>query len=91
MLPMAMAHPSGSRLDPPPRGAERHAFPAQHVQPVEARPVLVRIREPEALEKVAGKIGRPTVFGNLDDVLKQRATSESYDTTRDVSPQGRGR
>ena len=38
---------------------------------VEQSPVLMRLKELEALEKVTEKIGKLTVFGGLDGVLKQ--------------------
>ena len=41
---------------------------------VEESPVLLRLKELEALEKVTEKIDRLTVFGGLDGVLKQLVT-----------------
>lgn len=41
---------------------------------VEQSPVLMRLKELEALEKVTEKIERLTVFGGLDGVLKQLVT-----------------
>jgi regulator of protease activity HflC (stomatin/prohibitin superfamily) len=41
---------------------------------VEESPVLMRLKELEALEKVTEKIDRLTVFGGLDGVLKQLVT-----------------
>ena len=41
---------------------------------VEQSPVLMRLKELEALEKVTEKIGKLTVFGGLDGVLKQLVT-----------------
>jgi regulator of protease activity HflC (stomatin/prohibitin superfamily) len=41
---------------------------------VEQSPVLMRLKELEALEKVTEKIGQLTVFGGLDGVLKQLVT-----------------
>ena len=41
---------------------------------VEESPVLMRLKELEALEKVTEKIGKLTVFGGLDGVLKQLVT-----------------
>ena len=38
---------------------------------IEESPVLMRLKELEALEKVAEKIGKLTVFGGLDGVMKQ--------------------
>ncbi|MFC5740366.1 slipin family protein [Dyella tabacisoli] len=38
---------------------------------IEGSPVLMRLKELEALEKVTEKIGKLTVFGGLDGVLKQ--------------------
>ena len=41
---------------------------------IEDSPVLMRLKELEALEKVAEKIDTLTVFGGLDGVLKQLVT-----------------
>ena len=41
---------------------------------VEGNPVLMRLKELEALEKVTEKIDKLTVFGGLDGVLKQLVT-----------------
>ena len=41
---------------------------------VEDNPVLMRLKELEALEKVTEKIDRLTVFGGLDGVIKQLVT-----------------
>ena len=41
---------------------------------VEQSPVLMRLKELEALEKVTEKIGQLTVFGGLDGVIKQLVT-----------------
>jgi regulator of protease activity HflC (stomatin/prohibitin superfamily) len=41
---------------------------------VEGSPVLMRLKELEALEKVTEKIDKLTVFGGLDGVLKQLVT-----------------
>lgn len=41
---------------------------------IEESPVLMRLKELEALEKVTEKIDRLTVFGGLDGVLKQLVT-----------------
>jgi regulator of protease activity HflC (stomatin/prohibitin superfamily) len=41
---------------------------------VEQSPVLMRLKELEALEKVTEKIGQLTVFGGLDGVLQQLVT-----------------
>lgn len=41
---------------------------------VDESPVLMRLKELEALEKVTEKIDRLTVFGGLDGVLKQLVT-----------------
>ncbi|APP75614.1 slipin family protein [Xanthomonas vesicatoria] len=41
---------------------------------IEDSPVLMRLKELEALEKVTEKIDRLTVFGGLDGVLKQLVT-----------------
>ncbi|KAB7769150.1 SPFH domain-containing protein [Xanthomonas maliensis] len=41
---------------------------------VESSPVLMRLKELEALEKVTEKVDRLTVFGGLDGVLKQLVT-----------------
>jgi regulator of protease activity HflC (stomatin/prohibitin superfamily) len=41
---------------------------------IEESPVLMRLKELEALEKVTEKIGNLTVFGGLDGVLKQLVT-----------------
>ena len=41
---------------------------------VEESPTLMRLKELEALEKVTEKIGKLTVFGGLDGVLKQLVT-----------------
>jgi hypothetical protein len=41
---------------------------------IEESPVLMRLKELEALEKVTEKIGKLTVFGGLDGVLKQLVT-----------------
>jgi len=41
---------------------------------IEDNPVLMRLKELEALEKVTEKIGKLTVFGGLDGVLKQLVT-----------------
>ena len=38
---------------------------------IEESPVLMRLKELEALEKVTEKIGKLTVFGGLDGVMKQ--------------------
>ena len=38
---------------------------------IEESPVLMRLKELEALEKVTEKIGNLTVFGGLDGVVKQ--------------------
>ncbi len=44
---------------------------------IEESPVLMRLKELEALEKVTEKIDRLTVFGGLDGVLKQLVTLKS--------------
>ncbi|MFH7467782.1 slipin family protein, partial [Pseudomonas syringae pv. tagetis] len=41
---------------------------------IEDNPVLMRLKELEALEKVTEKIDKLTVFGGLDGVLKQLVT-----------------
>lgn len=41
---------------------------------IEGSPVLMRLKELEALEKVTEKIGSMTVFGGLDGVVKQLVT-----------------
>lgn len=41
---------------------------------IEDSPVLMRLKELEALEKVTEKIDKLTVFGGLDGVLKQWVT-----------------
>lgn len=41
---------------------------------IEDNPVLMRLKELEALEKVTEKIDTLTVFGGLDGVLKQLVT-----------------
>ena len=41
---------------------------------IEESPVLMRLKELEALEKVTEKIGQLTVFGGLDGVMKQLVT-----------------
>ena len=41
---------------------------------IEESPVLMRLKELEALEKVTEKIDKLTVFGGLDGVLKQLVT-----------------
>lgn len=41
---------------------------------IEESPVLMRLKELEALEKVTEKIGTMTVFGGLDGVIKQLVT-----------------
>jgi len=41
---------------------------------IEDSPVLMRLKELEALEKVTAKIDKLTVFGGLDGVLKQLVT-----------------
>jgi len=41
---------------------------------IEENPVLMRLKELEALEKVTEKIDKLTVFGGLDGVLKQLVT-----------------
>lgn len=41
---------------------------------VEGSPVLMRLKELEALEKVTEKIGKLTVFGGLDGVIKELVT-----------------
>ena len=38
---------------------------------IDESPVLMRLKELEALEKITEKIDRLTVFGGLDGVLKQ--------------------
>ncbi|MFT3807037.1 slipin family protein [Arenimonas sp.] len=44
---------------------------------IEESPVLMRLKELEALEKVTEKIDKLTVFGGLDGVLKQLVTLKS--------------
>ena len=55
---------------------ERHAFAAQHGQGDGREPVMLRLKELEALEAIAGKVERLTVHngtgGLLNDLVKLR-------------------
>ena len=50
---------------------EANATRLAHAPSVEESPVLMRLKELEALEKVTEKIDKLTVFGGLDGVMKQ--------------------
>lgn len=49
---------------------------------IEENPVLQRLMELEALEKVTGKIGSMTVFGGLDGVMNQLVSLKAPATAR---------
>jgi hypothetical protein len=51
------------------RGNCRDAFAAEHAKVMEGKPIAVRMKELEALERVAERIDRISAYGGLGQVL----------------------
>ena len=71
---VVLAEAGPGQRDPPPRGGQCHRSQLNTAKLIEDNPVLMRLKELEALEKVTEKIDTLTVFGGLDGVLKQLVT-----------------